>query len=194
VSRHDVVRTASDPAAPLQVGNGRLAFGADITGLQTFLPFATMSDWGWHDAPLPPGQAPADFEGQVWDTHGRPVRYGMPDPAHPAISQWLISSPKGLPGGGTKVPLPYFPGSGGLLYAAAFLAAGWDGAPGRGRPDSRTTVPGPSAARALSPAIWAPRRLRAGREAEQRPAAAGGPLPRRGDGADDDRVEVMPFQ
>lgn len=93
VSRHDVVRTASNPASPLQVGNGRFAFGADITGLQTFVPFAIMSDWGWHNDPLPPGQTPGDFQGEVWDTHGRPVRYSMPDPAHPAISQWLIADP-----------------------------------------------------------------------------------------------------
>ena len=33
----------------------------------------------------------------------------------------------GLVGGGG--PFPYFPGNGGLLYAVAFLAAGWDGAP-----------------------------------------------------------------
>jgi hypothetical protein len=59
----------------------------------------------------------------------------------------------GLPGGGTKVPLPYFPGSGGLLYAAAFLAAGWDGAPGRAAPgfpdDGTWTV----RCEGLSPAI-----------------------------------------
>jgi len=37
----------------------------------------------------------------------------------------------GLATGG---PFPYFPSNGGLLYAAAFMAAGWDGAPARNAP------------------------------------------------------------
>ena len=32
----------------------------------------------------------------------------------------------GMPGGGAQVPTPYFPGSGGLLYAVAMMSAGWD--------------------------------------------------------------------
>ncbi|KIY73388.1 hypothetical protein CYLTODRAFT_428495 [Cylindrobasidium torrendii FP15055 ss-10] len=36
----------------------------------------------------------------------------------------------GMPVGGVRVPTPYFPGSGGLLYAVAMMAAGWDGADG----------------------------------------------------------------
>ena len=47
VSRYNPVRTASSNSTPMQVGNGHFAFGADVTGLQTFLPFAIMSDWGW---------------------------------------------------------------------------------------------------------------------------------------------------
>lgn len=55
-------RNASSPETPLQVGNGNFAFGADITGLQTFSPFATMSTWGWHNFSLPtaPGQTSID--------------------------------------------------------------------------------------------------------------------------------------
>lgn len=34
----------------------------------------------------------------------------------------------GMPIGGARVPTPYFPGSGSLLMAIAFLAGGWDGA------------------------------------------------------------------
>jgi hypothetical protein len=51
-------RHASSATTPLQVGNGNFAFGVDITGLQTFSPFATMSTWGWHNFSLPttPGQ------------------------------------------------------------------------------------------------------------------------------------------
>lgn len=93
VGRHDIERTASDPDLPIQVGNGRFAFGADITGLQTFLPFATMSDWGWHEDALPAGQTPADYVGEVWDTHGRPVHYWTDDKQHPQLNQWLRENP-----------------------------------------------------------------------------------------------------
>lgn len=48
VRRHDVVTTGTDPKSPAQVGNGEFAFGVDITGLQTFVPFNTMAQWGWH--------------------------------------------------------------------------------------------------------------------------------------------------
>lgn len=93
VQRHDVVLTSFDGQNPLQVGNGEFAMGLDITGLQSFAPFNTMSQWGWHSSPIPAGTSPSDFQGQVWDTHGRPVRYPMPDPEHPAISYWFESSP-----------------------------------------------------------------------------------------------------
>lgn len=49
-----------------------------------------------------------------------------------AIDALLLASPRnefneiGLSSGG---PFPYFPGNGGLLYAVAMMAAGWDGAP-----------------------------------------------------------------
>lgn len=33
----------------------------------------------------------------------------------------------GYPIGGTRVPTPYFPSSGGLLMAVAMMAGGWDG-------------------------------------------------------------------
>jgi hypothetical protein len=36
VTRHNPVLTAIDPLSPLTVGNGEFAFGADVTGLQTF--------------------------------------------------------------------------------------------------------------------------------------------------------------
>lgn len=40
----------------------------------------------------------------------------------------------GMPIGGVRVPTPYFPGSGALLYAVAMMASGWDG--------SSTAAPG----------------------------------------------------
>src|SRR5438132_1315221 len=74
VTRHNVELTKFEGQRPLQVGNGEFAFGMDVTGLQTFAPFNTMSQWGWHSGPPPAGKRPEDFQGQVWDTHGRPIR------------------------------------------------------------------------------------------------------------------------
>lgn len=98
----------------MQVGNGNFAFGADITGLQTFLPYGILSSWGWHNFSLPtaPGQtSPKDFTGLEWYaihpkflrvqflmlsrwTHGRLVNYDQPNPAEPLISNWLIQNPQ----------------------------------------------------------------------------------------------------
>ena len=93
VSRHDVVLTAFDNTSPIQVGNGQFAFGMDATGLQTFVPFNTMSQWGWHSSPFPAGKKLSDYKGVVVDTHGRPVRYPMFDPNEPEISSWLAANP-----------------------------------------------------------------------------------------------------
>ncbi|ANB12068.1 hypothetical protein AWJ20_303 [Sugiyamaella lignohabitans] len=91
VRRHNPTRTSSNPISPLQVGNGHLAFGADITGLQTFVPFSIMSDWGYKSDPLP-SEKLSDFTGQTWSTHGRDVKYLMPN-EQKELSQWLISNP-----------------------------------------------------------------------------------------------------
>lgn len=107
IPRHKIVqsfnvrRNASSKTTPLQVGNGNLAFGADITGLQTFQPYNILSTWGWHNFSLPPSAAgsnktatPADFTGLDWNTHGRLVNYDQPNPAESAISDWLIQNPQ----------------------------------------------------------------------------------------------------
>lgn len=64
VQTFNVRRNASSSTTPLQVGNGDFAFGVDVTGLQTFKPFATMSTWGWHNFSLPttPNQTSIDGE------------------------------------------------------------------------------------------------------------------------------------
>ncbi len=58
VERNNPHVTEIDTMASLTVGNGRFAFTADVTGLQTFpetytngVPLGTMSDWGWHSYP-----------------------------------------------------------------------------------------------------------------------------------------------
>ncbi|KAF9870152.1 hypothetical protein CkaCkLH20_12386 [Colletotrichum karsti] len=89
-------RNASSPETPLQVGNGNFAFGADITGLQTFSPFATMSTWGWHNFSLPttPGRTSIeDYNGTEWWTHGRLVQYNMANPTNNDIANWLRENP-----------------------------------------------------------------------------------------------------
>ena len=60
VARHRVVLHAPDVRAPLSVGNGSIAFTADVTGLQSYpdayengTPLATLSTWAWHTTPNP---------------------------------------------------------------------------------------------------------------------------------------------
>jgi hypothetical protein len=69
VSQFNPIRTASSNSTPMQVGNGDFAFGVDVTGLQTFQSFATMSSWGWHNFSLPTVQGQSnvdDFRGLDW--------------------------------------------------------------------------------------------------------------------------------
>ncbi len=94
VARYNPKRNASSSTTPMQVGNGNFAFGADVTGLQTFLPWAIMSSWGWKNDSLPEGKTWADVEaykGVSWDFHGRLVQYEFD--GEPEIQQWLISNP-----------------------------------------------------------------------------------------------------
>ncbi|KAI7153938.1 hypothetical protein KC324_g14530, partial [Hortaea werneckii] len=89
-------RTSSSNSTPLQVGNGNFAFGADVSGLQTWLPYNTLSSWCWHNRSLPstPNQTePSDFTGLDWLTHDRLVNYAQPNPAEAEISQWMIANP-----------------------------------------------------------------------------------------------------
>lgn len=97
VGQFNPQRTSSSDSTPFQVGNGDFAFGADVTGLQTFHPFNTLSSWCWHNSSLPstPNQTePSDFTGLDWYTHGRLVNYAQPNPAEVDISQWMISNPQ----------------------------------------------------------------------------------------------------
>ncbi|KAJ0279593.1 hypothetical protein CBS470a_009205 [Colletotrichum nupharicola] len=96
VSQFNVVRTGliDNETTPLQVGNGNFAFNVDNTGMQTFLPFNTLSSWAWHNDSLPTnGEKLSDYTGVPRLTHGRNVSYDIPDPNLPAVSQWLIGNP-----------------------------------------------------------------------------------------------------
>lgn len=74
------------------------------------------------------------------DKHMTPSRWDFPMLAMSAARngdtekaiEWLLDpffqfDDVGMPAGGAQVPTPYFPGSGGLLYAIAMMAGGWDG-------------------------------------------------------------------
>lgn len=93
VDRHRIVSTETDPRSPAQVGNGEFAFGVDITGLQTFVPFNTMAQWSWHSFSLPEGQQVEDFKKPLMDTYGRQIPYDIPNPEQPELSAWLAANP-----------------------------------------------------------------------------------------------------
>jgi len=71
VQSFNVRRSKSSDSTPLQVGNGNFAFGADVTGLQTFKPYAIMSTWGWHNFSLPTNPGQTSVEGK--QLLGRPL-------------------------------------------------------------------------------------------------------------------------
>jgi len=92
VTRHNVVLDKADPQTALQVGNGEFAFGVDVTGLQTFYG-NTMSHWGWHSFPLPPGKRIEDLKLTNFDTHGRAVGYPTSGKGQEDIYRWLRENP-----------------------------------------------------------------------------------------------------
>jgi hypothetical protein len=103
VTRHDVVFDRIDPASPLMVGNGSLAFTADITGLQTFprqysplAPLLTEAQWAWHRFPNPKHYTLADAMVPV-KVYGRTEYYpwirSWKEARKPAIA-WLRENPQ----------------------------------------------------------------------------------------------------
>jgi hypothetical protein len=98
VARHAPHLTAIDAQAPLTVGNGRFAFTADVTGLQTLpelyqaqgIPLETQARWSWHEDANPAGYTLADANVD-YTAHGRTV--GYPTNAKSAAGQWLRENP-----------------------------------------------------------------------------------------------------
>lgn len=104
VARHNPVLHRLDPDSPLSVGNGRFAFTADVTGLQTFaeaydqtVPLGTLSDWGWHTFPNPRGWNIESFTFATFDSHGRKVGYAdIPGDRRTPEIEWLRANPHRL--------------------------------------------------------------------------------------------------
>jgi hypothetical protein len=103
VARHVPVVRSVDPDAPLTVGNGRFAFTADVTGLQTLaehyhrngVPTETLARWAWHSEPNPHGYSLTDANRPFTEADGRTV--GYPTDAGSDAGQWLRRNPHDLP-------------------------------------------------------------------------------------------------
>lgn len=93
VDRHRIITTKIDSISPAQVGNGEFAYGMDITGMQTFVPFNTLSNWSWHSFPLPSGSNVDDYERVPMETYGKDVPYDIINPKQIELSEWLTGNP-----------------------------------------------------------------------------------------------------
>lgn len=108
VRRHNPVLHAVDTTSPLSVGNGELAFTADITGMQTFyksyqkasMPLCTMSQWGWHTTPVSAEQYAYSRENLIetaYDFQGREVHYPIQcKEGNEEVYHWLRQNPHRL--------------------------------------------------------------------------------------------------
>jgi hypothetical protein len=103
VRRHNPLITRIDPLSPLSVGNGSIAFTADVTGLQTLspeyensMPLCTLSQWGWHSKPKPAGLENASLKLTAYDTYGRQVGYQTSSEGQVELFNWLRENPHRL--------------------------------------------------------------------------------------------------
>lgn len=108
VRRHNPVFTKIDTASPLSVGNGELAYTADVTGMQTLytyyeenkMPLCTQSQWGWHTTPAAEGVYAYRQDQLIeteYDFHGRKVTYPIEcAEGNEAVYHWLRQNPHRL--------------------------------------------------------------------------------------------------
>lgn len=107
VDSHNPILTEADRESALTVGNGELAFTADITGLQTLyeeydvLPLCTMSQWGWHTRPVSEARYSYTLDDLVMteydDCTGRHVAYPKKKmPGNETVYDWLRENPHRL--------------------------------------------------------------------------------------------------
>ena len=103
---HNPVLTQMETDAPLTVGNGELAFTADITGMQSLyrhyrtVPLCTMSQWGWHTQPTGEERewyTLADLVMTEYTCNGKKVRYPKKKmPGNEGVYDWLRKNPHRL--------------------------------------------------------------------------------------------------
>lgn len=81
VKKYNPLLKRMNPHSPLTLGNGDFAFGADVTGLQTFYeeyekacPVLTMCSNEWHFAPFPDGTSPK-ITLTEYESRGRILKY-----------------------------------------------------------------------------------------------------------------------
>ncbi|MFR3728039.1 hypothetical protein [Lacrimispora sp.] len=106
LKKHNPVLTEVDVETPLTVGNGELAFTADITGMQTFyetyntVPLCTMSQWGWHTKPVSEeryGYTLSDMVMTEYGRKGRTISYPKRrQPGNEEVYDWLRENPHRL--------------------------------------------------------------------------------------------------
>ena len=109
LKRNSPVLDRWEAESPLTVGNGELAFTADITGLQTFyeeqkvqyVPLCTMSQWGWHSAPAGEKRTvwyrPEDIRKTPYESPKGTVFYASEvQPGNEEIYHWLRENPHRL--------------------------------------------------------------------------------------------------
>lgn len=95
VKRHNIAFTLVSKNDIPQVGNGEIAFGIDVTGLQT-LYGNTLSQWGWHTSPLPEGKTIDDFIMTEVEVHGHTATYPVDDKDQEEMYMWLRKNPHRL--------------------------------------------------------------------------------------------------
>lgn len=105
VERNNPHIDAIDIHASLTVGNGRFAYTADVTGLQTFpelyspgVPLGTQSQWGWHSFANPENYKFEETLGLYDFGRGRQEPYAvqLKDPRGRGASDWYRVNPHRL--------------------------------------------------------------------------------------------------
>lgn len=111
VRRHNPTCQRIDFDSPFTVGNGGFAFGADITGLQTFaqdyhrwgVPTETLSRWAWQNDPNPEGYTLADTNRDYPQANGEVL--GFPTRQSTPAGDWLRKNPRNMPLGEIRLHL-----------------------------------------------------------------------------------------
>lgn len=101
VERHHPTFNQINKLSPLSIGNGKFAFTADVTGLQTFteayeVPLGTQSEWGWHYTDGPDHYELNDVTMQKLTTQERDVNYPRYPEGHEEAYHWLRQNPHRL--------------------------------------------------------------------------------------------------